>query len=379
MWHDVQAKPDFVQLITHSKDKIWRCLPSGRTSRPRLFSFSVFMAQRITRLSNPALPTARPDYPGNKLVGNQFANGEQLFEPSFASLLKWQLETNPQKEEKERDHWVPAVVDCTGALAAADDVLVWLGHATFLLRVAGLTLLFDPMLFSSLGLRRRHALPCQPEDLAGIDYLLLSHGHRDHLDEKSVQLLAKQNPAMRVLSSLKMTPLLHGMVPGLAVQEAGWWQQYDLGPSAPLEIYYLPASHWHRRGLLDANRVLWGSFLIKTADKLIYFAGDTAYDDHFEQIERRFGPIDIVLLPVGAYKPAFIMAKSHVNPHEAAKAANVLRAGHVVPMHYGTFDLSDEPASEPLRQLTEVAAGGMLRGVLHAPAVGEALHWREWE
>ena len=116
------------------------------------------MAQRITRLSNPALPTARPDYPGNKLVGNQFANGEQLFEPSFASLLKWQLETNPQKEEKERDHWVPAVVDCTGALAAADDVLVWLGHATFLLRVAGLTLLFDPMLFSSLGLRRRLSL-----------------------------------------------------------------------------------------------------------------------------------------------------------------------------------------------------------------------------
>ena len=246
-------------------------------------------------------------------------------------------------------------------------------------RVAGVTLLFDPVLFNSLGLRRRHSLPCRPEDITGIDYLLLSHGHRDHLDEQSMQLLARQNPAMQVLSSLRMGPLLGSLAPSLPVQEAGWWQRYDLGPAAPLEITYLPAAHWHRRGLTDTNKVLWGSFLIRAADKLIYFAGDTAYADHFEAIEARFGPLDIVLIPIGAYKPAFMMSKSHVNPHEAAKAVNVLRAGHIVPMHYGTFDLSDEPASEPLRRLTEVASGGMLRGELHAPAVGEVLRWREWE
>ena len=209
--------------------------------------------------------------------------------------------------------------------------------------------------------------------------LLLSHGHRDHLDEKSVKLLAGQNPQMRALSSLRMGPLLRGMAPGLPVQEAGWWQQYDLGPAHPLEIYYLPAAHWHRRGLTDTNEVLWGSFLIRAAGRLIYFMADTAFADHFEQIEKQFGPLDIVLLPIGAYKPSFMMQKSHVNPHEAARAANVLRAGHVVPMHHGTFDLSDEPASEALRQLTEIAAGGMLRGELHAPAVGEVLRWREWE
>ena len=127
-----------------------------------------------------------------------------------------------------------------------------------------------------------------------------------------------------------------------------------MAPDSPLEITYLPAAHWHRRGLTDLNQVLWGSFMIRVQDKLIYFAGDTAYAEHFETIEARFGPVDIALMPIGAYKPAYMMAKSHVNPHEAAKAANVLRAGHVVPMHYGTFDLSDEPASEPLRQLTEV-------------------------
>jgi len=337
------------------------------------------MAKRISFLRNPALPTVRPGYPGNKLFGSEFANGEHLFEPKLATLLKWQLTANPQKDEKKRDTWVPAVVDCTAAFSSTEDMLVWLGHSCFLLRVAGVTLLFDPVLFGSVGLRPRHALPCPPEAIRSIDYLLLSHGHRDHLDEQSMQLLVRQNPRMQVLSSLRMAPLLRGMVPDLPVQEAGWWQQYDLGPAAPLEITYLPAAHWHRRGLADTNQVLWGSFLIRANDKLIYFAGDTAYADHFEAIEERFGPLDIVLMPIGAYKPAFMMNKSHVNPHEAAKAVNVLRAGHIVPMHYGTFDLSDEPASEPLRQLTEVAAGGMLRGELHAPAVGEVLRWQEWE
>ncbi|OGX83968.1 MBL fold metallo-hydrolase [Hymenobacter coccineus] len=335
----------------------------------------------VSYLNNPALPTVRPGYPGNKRIGHQFANGEHLYSPTAGDVLKWQLATNPQKEAKKHDHWVPRVVDATAALAGTDDVLLWLGHSCFLLRIEATTLLFDPVLFSSVGLRHRHPLPCAPEAIQNIDFLLLSHGHRDHLDERSIKLLAEQNRLMQVLGPLGVGPVLRGMAPGLPVQEAGWWQQFDVGPGAPFEVYYLPASHWHRRGLFDVNTVLWGSFLIKVlaTDKLIYFAGDTAFGDHFEQIERQFGPLDIVLMPIGAYKPPYMMTKSHVNPHEAAKAANVLRAGHLVPMHYGTFDLSDEPAAEPLQHLTEIAAGGMLRGELHTPAVGEALPWQDWE
>ena len=334
---------------------------------------------RIHYLRNEALRTVRPGYPGNKLFGRQFANGEELFTPQWSDVLKWQLSTNPQKEEKKRDTWAPAVVDCTAFLQSAEDGLVWLGHSTFVLRSAGVTLLFDPVLFSSLGLQRRHALPCRPENIKGIDYLLLSHGHRDHLDAASIRLLAAQNPDMQVLTGLKLGPLLHSMAPGLAVQEAGWWQQYDLGPAAPLDVYYLPAAHWARRGLTDTNQTLWGSFLLRVANKLLYFAGDTAFAPHFEAIEKQFGPLDTVLFPIGAYKPAFMMGQSHTNPHEAAKAVNILRAGHLVPMHHGTFDLSDEPASEPLRLLEEIAAGGMLRADLHAPAVGEVLPWQDWE
>jgi L-ascorbate metabolism protein UlaG (beta-lactamase superfamily) len=335
---------------------------------------------RITYARNEQLQTIRRNYPGNKLFGSAFANGETLYEPSFSTVIRWKFLTkNPQEAEKKADTWVPSVVDCTGFLKSTTDGLVWLGHASFLLRASGITLLFDPMLFSSVGLRHRHPLPCQPEDLKNIDFLLLSHGHRDHLDERSIKLLAGQNPQMQILAPLRMTRLLRGMAPQLKVQEAGWWQQYNLGSDVPLEITYLPASHWHRRGLTDLNRVLWGSFMLRVANKLIYFAGDSAYAPHFEQIEEQFGPIDITLMPIGAYKPSFMMHLSHMDPHEAAKAANVLRVGHVVPMHYGTFDLSNEPASEPIRLLEEIAHGGMLRAELHAPAVGEVLPWREWE
>ena len=336
------------------------------------------MSASVHYRRNEALRTIRPGYPGNKLIGSEFCNGEALFEPQFSTLIRWQLTANPQKEEKKRDTWTPAVVPCAEAFFSTQDMLVWLGHAGFLLRVAGVSLVFDPVLFSSVGLRHRHALPCRPEDVRNVDYLLLSHAHRDHLDEQTIKTLAQYNPQMKALAPLGAAELLRGIAPTLPVQEAGWWQQLDLGPPPPFELYYLPASHWSRRGLFDLNKVLWGSFLIKTDDRLIYFAGDTSYADHFEQIEQAFGPIDIAFMPIGAYKPPFMMSQSHVNPHEAAKAANVLRAGHVVPMHYGTFDLSDEPASEPLRLLTEVAAGGMLRGTLHAPAVGEVLDWTKW-
>ena len=327
---------------------------------------------------NDALRTIRPGYPGNKLVGPEFCNGETLYEPSFGTALRWQLTANPQKAEKKKDTWTPAVVPCAEAFFSTQDMLVWLGHASFLLRVQGVSMLFDPVLLSSLGLRHRHPLPCRPQDVRNLDYLLLSHAHRDHLDERTIRALAPQNPGLQVLGPLGVGGLLHKWLPQLPVQEAGWWQQFDLGPGAPFELYYLPASHWSRRGLFDLNEILWGSFLLKTDDRLIYFGGDSSYGDHFELIEQAFGPLDIVLLPIGAYKPPFMMHQSHLNPHEAAKAANVLRAGHLVPMHYGTFDLSDEPASEPLRLLTEVAASGLLRGELHAPAVGEVLDWTQW-
>ncbi|MEJ7665788.1 MAG: MBL fold metallo-hydrolase [Hymenobacter sp.] len=155
------------------------------------------MSASVHYRRNEALRTIRPGYPGNKLIGSEFCNGEVLFEPQFSTLVRWQLTANPQKEEKKRDTWTPGRGALRRGFFSTEDMLVWLGHAGFLLRVAGVSLVFDPVLFSSVGLRHRHALPCRPEDVRNVDYLLLSHAHRDHLDEQTIKALAQHNPQMK--------------------------------------------------------------------------------------------------------------------------------------------------------------------------------------
>jgi L-ascorbate metabolism protein UlaG (beta-lactamase superfamily) len=218
-----------------------------------------------------------------------------------------------------------------------------------------------------------------PSALQNVDVVLLSHGHRDHLDERSVKLVLAANPRAVWLVPLRMTPLLTRWgVPMGQIQEAGWWQPFDLpGADFPLDLTFLPAQHWHRRGIGDMNRVLWGSVLIKhrATTRTVWFAGDTAWGPHFQEIVDQFGPLDYALMPVGAYKPGFMMRAAHVSPQEAVKAFNVLRAETFLPMHHGTFDLADEPHAEPLRLVQQIAAsGGLSAGqTLVAPAVGEAV------
>jgi L-ascorbate metabolism protein UlaG (beta-lactamase superfamily) len=106
---------------------------------------------------------------------------------------------------------------------------------------------------------------------------------------------------------------------------------------------------------------------------MIFFAGDTALKGHFEEIRQLFGAPDICMMPVGAYKPAFLMQQSHLNPYEAVEAFHRLGGQTFIPMHYGTFDLSDEPAGEPVRLLQQMAEVGKINGQLVLPAIGQNL------
>ncbi|MDX5438465.1 MAG: MBL fold metallo-hydrolase, partial [Pontibacter sp.] len=299
----------------------------------------------------------------------RFANGEEIYAPAFSDVLRWQLSQNPQRQEKKNDSFLPQVLKGNDFLHDDKDMIVWLGHASFFIRLGGVAFLTDPVLYDIPMVKRKTALPCSPEELRHIDFMLLSHAHRDHLDKKSIRTVYDSNPNLKALVPLRAGDILRSAHPNLPYQEAGWYQRYDLVPDA-VQVYFLPASHWHRRGMLDINKVLWGSFVLKTPDLNIYFAGDTSFAPHFEQIEAVLGPMDICLMPVGAYKPTFLMQKSHLNPHEAVKAYNYLRGAMFIPMHYGTFDLSDEPPSEPVRLLEQIAATGALQG-LRIPAIGE--------
>lgn len=336
-------------------------------------------------LKNDTLPVLRPQWPGNRLIGRQFVNADgTLFKSAFGTLLKWQFSANPQRAEKRADHWTPDVrplpADLLNGAGPRPDALAWLGHATFLIQWGGKRLLTDPVFFNVSVVKRRHGLPfSDPAQLTGLDVVFISHGHRDHLDERSVKLVLEANPQVRWLVPLRMKDLLTRWgVPAAHIQEAGWWQPYDaLGADFPFEFTFLPAQHWHRRFLTDMNVVLWGSLLIRhrATGRTLWFAGDTAWGPHFQEIADHFGPLDWTLLPIGAYKPPYMMRLAHMSPQEAVKAFNTVRAEVMIPMHHGTFDLSDEPASEPLRIVQQMAASGAFSAGqrLVAPAVGEVV------
>ena len=324
---------------------------------------------------NPNLPFVRDDFPGNYYEDGQFHHARYASTEIAASeILRWQLSGNPQKKEKERDPFRLRIIRDNSFLTSEEDMLVWLGHASFFIRMQGLTFLTDPCLKDLPFIKRLAPLPCALEDLRGIDYLLISHGHRDHYDEDCVNQLIDQNPGMQLLLPLDISQLLGNRRSRVSYQEAAWWQQFRVADG--VEVTFLPAKHWNRRWLNDFNRQLWGGFLLRSTgenSRSIYFSGDSAYDDHFSKIKEVIGELDISLLPVGAYKPSYVMQLAHMSPEEAVRAFHSVGGKTFIPMHYGTYDLSDEPIGEPVRKLRRLQEQEAIRGDLKFLAVGEQL------
>ena len=324
--------------------------------------------------SNPKLDTL--DLPfewhGTPITDKgRFVNTEFPFEESYRALWKWQTLKNPQKQEKKNDQWRLDVDFGSGFLESKDDCIVWLGHASFFIRIEGISILIDPVLVNSSFIKRLSPLPVAPEQLLNLDYILISHDHRDHCDEKSIQLLAKNNPEAIWLTGLNMEDLLFNFTKSRKIQQAGWYQKYQV--NEPLKIAFVPSRHWAKRSLNDTNLRLWGGFVIEFQGKTIYFCGDSGYDNHFKDIARIFPEIDYCMVGIGAYKPEFFMGQSHTSPRDAAKAFHDTNAKVMIPMHYGTFDLSDEPLGDPLRVLNTLAKTEISERRIKPLKVGEML------
>ena len=240
----------------------------------------------------------------------------------------------------------PAPLD--GAVA----VVTFIGHATFLIQTAAGNFLTDPMYsdragpFGLLGPRRVRQPAVRFEDLPAISTVLLSHNHYDHCDRATLARLAKR------FDPVVITPIGNGALvksTGLRkVEELDWWQD---AKTSPLPLTLTPAHHFSARTPFDRNRALWGGFLIAIAHRRIYFAGDSAYAPFFREVRRRFGPIDVALLPIGAYEPRWFMQAVHMNPAEAVQAHLDLEAAASIAMHFGTFQLTTEGIDEPVRAL----------------------------
>lgn len=336
----------------------------------------IILQQTMSKyLINPALPllpvAAYKGVPLDK--NNRFENLEFPFTPSFQDVWKWKSKPNPFAEEKKKDSWRMPVMQDDSFLTSGKDCIVWLGHASYFIRINGKQLLIDPV-FGKLSplMTRFTACPIAPEKFVNIDYILVSHDHRDHCDSSSLRLLAKQNPHAQYFTSLRLDTLLRSWTNAKSIQAAGWYQSYKMEEDAGIELFFLPTRHWCRRYISDTNWHLWGAFMIRANGKTIYFGGDTGFAGHFEEVKRLFGAPDYYLVGVGAYQPEWFMAPSHMSPKSAVEAAKILAAKHILPMHYGTFDLSDESLGNPRRVLEELKQGDVfLRERLHCVNVGE--------
>jgi L-ascorbate metabolism protein UlaG (beta-lactamase superfamily) len=300
-------------------------------------------------LFNPELKFLREGYQGNVLQKGRFVNEDKDFGAGFSKVLQWMFSKNPHREEKKNSTYRIVPEPDRSIFGKGDDAFVWLGHAAFLFRINNKLILTDPCLYDLPGIKRQFASPFRTSELKNIDYILLSHSHRDHFDTRSMREIVRANPDVQIFCPLKMEPLVK-RIGGRRITEAGWYQEFP-GDKTGIRFAFLPAKHWNRRYVHDTNRELWGAFWIGTTQQSIYFAGDTAYHSHFADAQKILPPLKHAFLPIGAYKPNFMMKSSHTSPQEALQGFKDLQAQVFVPMHYGTYDLSDEPLSEPMEIL----------------------------
>lgn len=230
--------------------------------------------------------------------------------------------------------------------------ITWIGHATVLVQIEGVNILTDPQWSEraspvSWGGPRRLSPPgLRFEDLPRIDVVLISHDHYDHLDLDTVKrLAAAYDPLFLVPLGLKAWFAENGMT---RVEEMDWWQEREY---RALKFVCVPAQHFSQRTLTDANQRLWASWSVLSPERRFYFSGDTGYFTFFKEIGQRLGPFDVAALAIGAYLPPEMMKFVHLTPEEAVRAFIDLKAGALLGIHWGTFDLTDEPLGEPPQRL----------------------------
>ncbi len=290
-----------------------------------------------------------------------------MTKPPIKEVFKWKLGAIFSKKRKhvaDDDFRLKVNFIDKDDLDIKKDFIIWLGHASFYIQIDGVKLLCDPVLGDIPFVSRLAEFPISPEDLSP-DIILISHGHFDHLDLKSLEKLDIYAKKIKIITPSGLAAYIKK---DADIKELAWYEEVNI---SGLSITSVPASHWHRRGLFDFNKALWCSFVIKSKNRTIFFAGDTAFDQHLKEIKSKNFQIDIALMPIGAYKPVQIMKQSHLNPQEALSATEILGAKMMIPYHYGTFKLSDEPIGEPHSWIKKLAKQSKIK--IKVLEVGEFL------
>ncbi|HKN66591.1 MAG TPA: MBL fold metallo-hydrolase [Gemmatimonadaceae bacterium] len=285
-------------------------------------------------------------------------------------VIRWSLERRKRALPPDpAPGSIPIAAPTFAERVGADELsATWVGHSTVLLQLGAINILTDPMWsdraspVSFAGPRRLVAAAFDLKLLPSIDVVLISHNHYDHLDKPTVRALVRRMPEAEWIVPLGLSPLLRNWGAD-RVREADWWQTLEIRTTFGMAcISSTPAQHFSARGLWDRGRTLWCSWAVAAGTRRAFFAGDTAYHPEFPAIGERYGPFDLSMLPVGAYDPRWFMKTVHMNPPEALRAYTELagpRAGELamLPIHWGTFRLTDEPIEQPPAWTAQLWAG----------------------
>jgi L-ascorbate metabolism protein UlaG (beta-lactamase superfamily) len=288
--------------------------------------------------------------------GEVFVNQVEVEPKGMSDMLRWRMTSEPGP-------W-PDFVDNQPGPAPPERVgdgqlrVTWINHATALIQMDEVNVLTDPIWskrpspVGGIGPKRRIAPGLRFEDLPPIDAVVISHNHYDHLDLPTLERLADEHQP-RFLVPLGNARLLEDS--GISkVRDLDWWQRVPVADGVRLHL--VPAQHWSGRGLCDRRETLWGGWVIEGPSGPVYYAGDTGWGPHFEQVRQEFGAPRLAILPIGAYKPRWFMRSMHISPAEAVRAHELLGAQASLAVHYNTFELGDDGYGEPVDALRAALA-----------------------
>ena len=270
-------------------------------------------------------------------------------------VLQWKFGFRRESREEVEEHFF----DEDDLLAQAADremirnpgpgtiQVTWIGHACFLLQVGGVNLLVDPVFREYCapvpvpGFRRLHPPGLTLDELPPVDGVLITHNHYDHLESQTIRALG-EGVSCFVPAGLESWMRRRGKP---KTKGFAWWDSESIGDDCVLHC--VPAQHFSSRSFHDRNATLWCGWIVEIGSARVYIVGDTGYCPVFPEIRERIGAMDVSIIPIGAYRPRWLMHPVHVDPREAVQIHLDVESRVSVASHWGTFQLTDEPLDEP--------------------------------
>ncbi len=283
-------------------------------------------------------------YTQHEKEGRYFNPWLPMPEYGFSRILKWRFSGKAEYTEDEHN-FLPDVKTLSAEyINNNDNFIAWLGHASMLIKISGKVIMVDPV-FGDITFAKKRRVPSalsyeEASLINGEVVILLTHNHYDHFDKTSISSLP--------LTAKFVVPKGLGStitdIRDAVVREMDWWEEFNIDD---IKIAFLPSQHWSKRSLFDTNKSLWGSYIIDSGKKKIFVCGDTGYSEVYKEISAKYPGIDYAFMSTGASQPRWFMHYAHQNESEAIRGFNELGAKKMIPIHWGSFALGDEPAGYP--------------------------------